>query len=87
MPGNMKFQLLILFVIIITVATRVLPLEMQKRIINEAIRLRQIDLLYLYCGIYAGAVILASILKYVITMLQTFIGDIGPLLLISRNSS
>ena len=74
-PGNIKFQVLIMFIIIVTVIIRVIPLEMQKRIINEAIRLKKIDLLYLYCGIYVAAVFLASGLKYLITILQTYIGD------------
>ena len=39
MGPNTKLQLLVLVVIAVTVFARVLPLEMQKRIVNEAIRL------------------------------------------------
>jgi len=46
--GNIKLQVLLLAVVIVTVFARVLPLEMQKRIINEAINLRKIDLLFIY---------------------------------------
>ena len=75
LPGNITLQVLIVFIIMITVSTRVLPLEMQKRIVNEAIRLRKIDLLYLYCALYLGAVIFASGLKFLINILQTFISQ------------
>ena len=73
--GNLKLQLLLVLIISITVFTRVLPLEMQKRVINEAIKLRRIDLLIQYCGIYLVAVLSASILKYIITALQNLIGE------------
>jgi ABC-type multidrug transport system fused ATPase/permease subunit len=48
---------------------------MQKRIINEAINLRKIDLLFLYCGIYLAAVVVAGILKYLNNIIQTIIGQ------------
>ena len=73
--GNLKLQLLLLGVIVITVATRVLPLEMQKRIVNEAINLRKIDLLLTYCGYYLAAVVAASSLKYAINVIQTLIAQ------------
>ena len=34
--SNLKLQILLLFVILITVTTRVIPLEMQKKIVNHA---------------------------------------------------
>jgi len=73
--GNIKLQVLLVFIILITVFTRVIPLEMQKRIVNHAINLRKIDLLFLYCGIYLVAVITASGLKFLINVLQTVIGQ------------
>jgi len=48
---------------------------MQRRIINEAIYLKDIELLYLYCGLYIGAVVIAGLLKYVINVLQVYIGQ------------
>ncbi|HVO83408.1 MAG TPA: hypothetical protein VMU60_03170, partial [Syntrophobacteria bacterium] len=36
--SGVRLQVLLLFIILITVFVRVLPLEMQKRIVNEAIR-------------------------------------------------
>ena len=41
--GNLKLQLLLFAIILIMVFVRVLPLEMQRRIVNEAINLRNID--------------------------------------------
>jgi ABC-type multidrug transport system fused ATPase/permease subunit len=72
---NLKLQLSLLGVIVVTVATRVLPLEMQKRIVNEAINLRKIDLLLTYCGYYLAAVVAASSLKYAINVIQTLIAQ------------
>jgi ABC-type multidrug transport system fused ATPase/permease subunit len=57
------------------VGARVLPLEMQKRIINEAVKLRNIDLLLMYCGIYLAAVIFFSLLKYLSNTFQTLISQ------------
>jgi ABC-type multidrug transport system fused ATPase/permease subunit len=75
MGPNTKLQLVMLVLIAVTVFARVLPLEMQKRIINEAIRLRQIDLLIRYCAIYLASVLAASSLKYLITVLQVMISQ------------
>jgi len=71
--GNVKLQILLLLIIVVMVAARVLPLEMQKRIVNEAINLRNVDLLFLYSGIYLGAVVFFSVLKYLISIIQTLI--------------
>ncbi len=73
--GNVKLQLTLLLIIAVMVFARVLPLEMQKRVVNEAIYLRKIDLLLLYCGIYLLAVIVASSLKYLTNVIQTLIAE------------
>lgn len=73
--GNIKLQILLVTIILLTVAIRVVPLEMQKRIINEAINLRKLDLLIIYCGIYLAAVVLASGLKLFINIIQTKISE------------
>jgi hypothetical protein len=52
LPGNGKLQIALVLLIAVTVFARVVPLEMQKRIINEAINLKKMDLLLVYCGIY-----------------------------------
>ena len=54
--GNLKLQLLLVSIIVLMVMIRVLPLEMQKRIVNEAVNLRNIDKLLIYSGYYLAAV-------------------------------
>ncbi|MCU0572255.1 MAG: ABC transporter ATP-binding protein/permease [Syntrophobacteraceae bacterium] len=73
--SNWKLQILLLILIAIGVATRVFPLEMQKRIVNQAIGLGRVNLLFLYCGLYLAAVILASGIKFVINVIQTHLGQ------------
>ncbi|WP_163336100.1 ABC transporter ATP-binding protein/permease [Desulfopila sp. IMCC35008] len=73
--GNGKLQVVLGVVILLVVVARVLPLEMQKRIINESIALRQFDNLLVYCLIYLASVASASGLKLVINYLQSLIGE------------
>ena len=73
--GNVKLQILLVAIILVTVAIRVVPLEMQKRIVNEAINLRKLDLLIIYSGIYLAAVVLASLFKFAINIIQTKISQ------------
>jgi ABC-type multidrug transport system fused ATPase/permease subunit len=73
--GNLGWQITLLGVIAVAVFTRVLPLEMQKRIVNQAITLRNVDLLLLYCGYYLAAVLVASACKYLINILETLISQ------------
>jgi ABC-type multidrug transport system fused ATPase/permease subunit len=68
-------QLLLFGVILITMFFRVLPLEMQKRIVNEAIDKQDINLLIIYSATYLGAVVIAGLSKYLINMLQVIIGQ------------
>ncbi|MFZ0134358.1 MAG: ATP-binding cassette domain-containing protein, partial [Desulfobacterales bacterium] len=72
---NFKLQLVLLLIVIVAVFARVVPLEMQKRIVNEAIELKKVDLLVLYCGIYLAAFVTASGLKFGINALQSIIGQ------------
>ena len=73
--GNLKLQIILLVIIIFIVFSRVIPLEMQKRIVNDAIALRNLSSLILYCGIYLLAVTTTSILKLAINYLQALIGE------------
>lgn len=68
-------QLFLLLIIVSSLFFKVFPLEMQKRIINEAIYLKEIELLYLYCALYIGAVTIAGLLKYATNVLQVYIGQ------------
>ena len=72
---NVILQIMLVFIILVIVIARVIPLEMQKRIINEAINLRKIDLLFIYCGIYLAAVVVAGGLKFLTSYLEVLIGQ------------
>jgi putative ABC transport system ATP-binding protein len=68
-------QALLILLILAAIFLRVFPLEMQKRIVNSAIALRNVNALFLYCAFYLGAVILAGCFKYAINLLQGYIGQ------------
>jgi ABC-type multidrug transport system fused ATPase/permease subunit len=72
---NRWLQFLLVITAILAVFANVMPLEMQKRIVNDAINLRKFDLLVIYCGIYLASVVAASVLKYIINILQNIIGQ------------
>ena len=73
--GSVKLQLLLIGIICLTVGIRVLPLELQKRIVNQAINLKKVDLLILYCGFYLAAVVAANGLKFAINSIQARLGQ------------
>ncbi len=72
---NLKLQIILLLIIIVIVFARVIPLEMQKRIINDSIALRNIKGLFFYCAIYLVAITTSSALKLIINYLQAIIGE------------
>ena len=73
--GHLKLKIALLLTILVTVVTRVFPLEMQKRIVNQAINFKAFDLLLIYCGLYLAAVVINGAFKYLISILQTIIGQ------------
>lgn len=75
LESSRGLQILLVFMIFCTIFFRVFPLEMQKRIINQAIAFSQLEKLFLYCGFYIAAVMLAGVLKYFINILQAYIGQ------------
>lgn len=72
---NLKFQILLAMIIFIMVGVNIIPLELQKRIINETIRLQKPDLLVRYCIIYLVALLAASVMKFLVNYLQSYIGQ------------
>jgi len=68
-------QCLLMLIILISVVSRVFPLEMQKRIVNQAIQLKDLHLLFLYCTLYFAAVLVTGITKYAINYMQILIGQ------------
>ena len=73
--GNHTLKVFLILTVLVTVFIRVIPLELQKRIVNQAINLKAFDLLLIYCGFYLVAVVIAGALKYLISYLQTIIGQ------------
>jgi ABC-type multidrug transport system fused ATPase/permease subunit len=75
LTGNRKLKVFLMLTVIVVVLIRIIPLEMQKRIVNQAIYLKAFDRLLIYCGIYLAAVVTAGALKFLISYLQTIIGQ------------
>ncbi len=72
---GIRIQIILLVVVVITALIRVIPLELQKRIIDKAIGNKNLHHLWTYCTIYLVAVLSASGLKWVINVLQAIIGQ------------
>ncbi len=72
---ELKTQVFLLVMIAVSVAFKVVPLEMQKRIINQAIKFSNVDLLLQLCGLYIIAVVVSSGLKYWINVLRGRLGE------------
>lgn len=73
--GNWYLQVVLILVILALVFLRVLPLEIQKRIVNDVLALGDVHQLVIYCLIYLLAVLFSSVLKMVVNGLQTIIGQ------------
>lgn len=73
--SSILLQISLILIAVVLVSVRVFPLEMQKRIVNEAIILKKFDLLFLYCAGYLLAVSMASGLKYLSIIIQTNISQ------------
>jgi len=54
---------------------RVLPIEFQRLIVNEAIQKKQIDSLYLYCAGFFVSALAGLLLKYGIQFMQNILGE------------
>lgn len=72
---NHGLQALLILMILAAVGLRVLPLELQKRIVNQAIAFRNLNTLILYALLYLSSVFAAGVLKYVINLLQAYMGQ------------
>lgn len=73
--GKRLYQILLLVAILSIVFLRIVPLEIQKRLVNDVLASGDMSRLFMYCMVYLGAVLLASGLKFVINGLQTLIGE------------
>jgi hypothetical protein len=50
--SNRNLKILLVITVSATVIVRIVPLEMQKRIVNQAIQLKTFEMLLIYCGVY-----------------------------------
>jgi ABC-type multidrug transport system fused ATPase/permease subunit len=73
--ANRKRQYLLLVIVMVAAGVRLVPLEMQKRIVDEGILGKDVQRLTLYCAVYLLAFLTAAGLKYAINALQTVIGQ------------
>ena len=72
---NRLRQLTIFCVILLSVAMQVLPLELQKRIVNVAIRTGDMGLLITYATLFFIAFVLFSLLKFAVNIMQARLGQ------------
>jgi len=72
---SVPLQLLLLLLILGVVFLRVLPLEIQKRIINDVLAVGDVSQLLVYCLIFLLAVVFSSLLKLSVNGVQTVIGQ------------
>lgn len=72
---KVSLQLLLLLLIVGVVFLRVLPLEIQKRIVNEVLAVGDVSQLVIYCLVFLMAVLLSSAFKLAVNGLQTIIGQ------------
>ena len=77
--GRISLQILLVLLIFAVVFLRVLPLEIQKRIVNEVLAVGDVRQLVVYCLIFLLAVLFSSLLKLSVNSLQTIIGQRGRL--------
>ena len=70
-----SLQFVLVLVIFGLVFLRVLPLEIQKRIVNEVLAVGDVAQLVVYCLIFLLAVVLSNIMKLAVNGLQTVIGQ------------
>lgn len=72
---KISFQVGLVLLISGLVFVRVLPLEIQKRIVNEVLALGDVGQLITYCLIFLVTVVMSSVLKLAVNGLQTIIGQ------------
>ncbi len=72
---NLRLQIVLVLITSLIVVISIIPLEVQRRVVNEAIQMRSVDLLLRYCGIYLIAIVSSGILQFSINALQVYIGQ------------
>ncbi|WP_035239851.1 ABC transporter ATP-binding protein [Desulfobacter vibrioformis] len=75
LEGGLWLQAGLFLASILSACIRIFPIEFQKRIVNEAIRNKDLDLLYIYCAGFLGSVLMGLGLKYGVLFLQSLVGE------------
>jgi ABC-type multidrug transport system fused ATPase/permease subunit len=71
--NNLCLQAILVVAALAAASFNVVPLEMQKRIVNDAIEMRNLDRLIWCCGFYLAAVTASTALKFAIGVLQSIV--------------
>jgi len=75
---SLRQQLILTAIIFVSIAVSLVPLQLQKWIVNDAIEMKNLGALLLYCAGFLVAVLVAGALKYVIT---NYVGMISETML------
>lgn len=72
---SLRHQLALSALVLLSTAVGLAPLELQKRIVNQAIELRDLPALATYSAAFLLAVLVAGLLKYLITNYEGMIAE------------
>lgn len=75
LEGDVRLQAGLFLASILSAGIRILPIDFQKRIVNEAIQDKDLDLLYIYCAGFLVSVLAGLGLKYGVLYLQSLVGE------------
>src|SRR3972149_1434536 len=75
---SLRQQLILTAIIFVSIAVSLAPLQLQKWIVNDAIEMKNLGALFIYCAAFLVAVLAAGALKYVIT---NYVGMISETML------
>jgi len=75
---SLRQQLILTAIIFVSIAVSLAPLQLQKWIVNDAIEMKNLGALLIYCAAFLVAVLAAGALKYVIT---NYVGMISETML------
>lgn len=68
-------QLPLLAVTVAVFLLEVVPLELQRRVVNDAVKHRQFDAVLWLCAAYAGAVVLQGSIKLALNIYRAWVGE------------
>lgn len=72
---SIRHQLALAAIVFLATGLALVPIELQKRIVNVAIASRDLGALSLYCAAFLGALFLAGAVKYALNTYESLIGE------------